>query len=305
MARKCRGAALTAPGVAGHLGDADVVDCSTGTKTCATCGDKKPLSEFRGAPRTPDGKAKSCHECMAKRKASPKPCSVCRVVKQPSGFRVDNHRPDRRSDTCIECLETSRSPDGEKRCRGCLEWQSLSEFHSNGAGQSHPYCRVCRAERRGGGSRLAASALIDSGFKKCASCGKELSLDSFSTRSDRKRNPFSSECAECRSARERLNVPVLKGITPTRFEEILALQGGVCAICGASEPGGRGQWHIDHDHACCPGKKSCGKCVRGLLCNRCNPGIGLLRDDPSVLRRAADYLEAHSLCPKEVVPGDT
>jgi hypothetical protein len=48
---------------------------------------------------------------------------------------------------------------------------------------------------------------------------------------------------------------------------------------------------VDHDHACCPGRKSCGKCVRGLLCNGCNAALGLAAEDPKVLRTLADYIE--------------
>ena len=38
--------------------------------------------------------------------------------------------------------------------------------------------------------------------------------------------------------------------------------------------------HIDHDHHHCLGKKCCGKCVRGLLCSRCNLVMGHLDADP-------------------------
>lgn len=31
---------------------------------------------------------------------------------------------------------------------------------------------------------------------------------------------------------------------------------------------------VDHDHHCCPGSASCGQCVRGIICQRCNSGIG-------------------------------
>jgi hypothetical protein len=48
---------------------------------------------------------------------------------------------------------------------------------------------------------------------------------------------------------------------------------------------------VDHDHTCCSGEITCGKCVRGLLCVRCNTVLGLLRDDPEILRAAIAYLE--------------
>lgn len=78
------------------------------------------------------------------------------------------------------------------------------------------------------------------------------------------------------------------GLTREAYDAILDEQGGVCAIC--LEPGDT--WHVDHDHSCCPGQKSCGNCVRGLLHLQCNTALGLLKDDPERLRRAASYLEA-------------
>jgi len=47
---------------------------------------------------------------------------------------------------------------------------------------------------------------------------------------------------------------------------------------------------VDHDHACCPGDKSCGECVRGLLCGPCNKGLGNFRDNPDTLMAAVTYL---------------
>jgi hypothetical protein len=47
---------------------------------------------------------------------------------------------------------------------------------------------------------------------------------------------------------------------------------------------------VDHDHNCCPSKKTCGKCIRGLLCMDCNRGLGYFRDDTARLDRAISYL---------------
>lgn len=59
-----------------------------------------------------------------------------------------------------------------------------------------------------------------------------------------------------------------------------------CIGCGA-ETG----LHVDHNHKCCPGQKSCGKCVRGILCNYCNSTLGYAKENPSVLRRLALFVE--------------
>lgn len=67
-------------------------------------------------------------------------------------------------------------------------------------------------------------------------------------------------------------------------------QQGRCGICETTEPGVKG-WSIDHDHSCCPKGQGCVKCVRGILCGRCNTGLGLLGDDPARLRKAALWVE--------------
>lgn len=77
------------------------------------------------------------------------------------------------------------------------------------------------------------------------------------------------------------------GLTRTEVLARLAAQGGKCAVCGTTEPGGsRGGWPADHDHAT--------GAVRGILCHGCNVGIGNLRDDPARCRAAAEYLERHA-----------
>lgn len=81
------------------------------------------------------------------------------------------------------------------------------------------------------------------------------------------------------------------GITAERYAEMLAAQGGVCAICRKACSTGR-RLAVDHDHSCCPGSRSCGQCIRGLLCMKCNAGLGHLDDNYDLVMTAAAYLLA-------------
>lgn len=84
------------------------------------------------------------------------------------------------------------------------------------------------------------------------------------------------------------------GITQSAYLAMLDRQGGVCAICRQPETaiikGRVAALGVDHDHSCCPGKRACGKCLRGLLCGKCNTMLGGARDDPAILQAALDYL---------------
>lgn len=80
------------------------------------------------------------------------------------------------------------------------------------------------------------------------------------------------------------------GLTPSGYETILSAQGDGCAGCGATSGANGTRLAVDHDHSCCPGAKSCGRCIRGLLCTECNTSLGKLKDDPAILLRLAEYL---------------
>jgi len=79
-------------------------------------------------------------------------------------------------------------------------------------------------------------------------------------------------------------------LTLEKFEEIKAEQNNSCLICGREffeTPA------VDHDHKCCPSGKSCGKCIRGLLCRACNTGLGNFGDNLELLIKAAKYIRTH------------
>lgn len=72
------------------------------------------------------------------------------------------------------------------------------------------------------------------------------------------------------------------GININDFDEMMKKQNGLCAICGMKEPILGRSLAIDHCH-------ESGK-VRGLLCSKCNRGLGLLQDSEYVLQNAISYL---------------
>jgi hypothetical protein len=144
-------------------------------------------------------------------------------------------------------------------------------------------------------------------LKKCSDCKEEKPLGEYYLRRGPRTSYWypNSHCKACTALRKRLWEQNNRETAPLRFrksqlkrynltladyDDLLAAQGGVCAICKTSKPGGKGQFRVDHDHACCPERmRSCGKCIRGLLCNYCN--LHLAGKDPQRLRAALKYLE--------------
>lgn len=129
---------------------------------------------------------------------------------------------------------------------------------------------------------------------KLSSCAREFSQPKLGRSEGHYRHYCSDEHAFLsRAARRKSRALTLGqyGLTEVDYDRMLASQGGCCAICGANVPGkNRGSTRpdsfcVDHDHR--TGK------VRALLCRGCNSGLGHLKDDPALLRRAADYLVAH------------
>lgn len=74
------------------------------------------------------------------------------------------------------------------------------------------------------------------------------------------------------------------GISLSDYDEMFVGQGGLCAICKCA--GSARGLFVDHCHRT--------GVVRGLLCSTCNMGVGLLKDDPEILRSAALYLDDYS-----------
>ncbi len=83
------------------------------------------------------------------------------------------------------------------------------------------------------------------------------------------------------------------GLSAGDYQRLYEAQGGLCAICGLTTgaKGASKRLTVDHDHKCCNGPISCGKCVRGLVCAKCNEVLGYYRDDRKCFVRGYNYLK--------------
>lgn len=81
-------------------------------------------------------------------------------------------------------------------------------------------------------------------------------------------------------------------ITSVTLGRMTEEQGGVCGNPYCSSDNGLRRLCVDHDHSCCPGKRSCGRCIRGLLCHPCNTTLGFLSDDVQRIWGIIDYLNS-------------
>lgn len=128
--------------------------------------------------------------------------------------------------------------------------------------------------------------------RRCPHCERVLPVEAFGMSSKTGRQSYCRECntlyARDWIARNRDKTSANKLWTQYRLrpDDLLTLrtaQSDACGLCGRQF---NNDWHIDHDHECCPGKRSCGKCIRGLLCPRCNVFVGWVEaqwDDPEML----------------------
>jgi hypothetical protein len=122
--------------------------------------------------------------------------------------------------------------------------------------------------------------------KKCSICKEEKLLDCFSPNSRglcgraQKCKPCSAKIsAEFRNKNHNKYYAAKFKATEEKISEVLSRK--YCEICGILAPSHR-RHAIDHDH-------ETGE-VRGLLCDTCNKGLGLFKDNPTLLSKAQEYL---------------
>jgi len=172
-----------------------------------------------------------------------------------------------------------------KRCTRCLGYKEFKEFHkrSNSADGYAPSCKSCLSDVH---KKIYDSKRVKPVKKlgdqiHCRRCEKYLPEESFGR--------SKTYCKSCWSDLGHTNNINKYGLDRDTYVDLEKEQNGVCKICGEKEIYNK-RLSIDHDHTCCEVGKSCGKCIRGLLCSRCNKALGMINDDIVLLQKMIDYL---------------
>lgn len=156
-----------------------------------------------------------------------------------------------------------------KQCKSCGREKDKKEFHGHSA-----KCKPCQTDY---------CKSIDVGTSRlCKRCLMEKPIEEF-RKNNRCRGGRAHWCSRCEMVRR---FEVHYGI-----ENIYEfIKDKSCGICANPIFEGYGGFAIDHDHNCCKGVKTCGKCIRGILCGGCNKGLGGFRDNIISLQNAIIYL---------------
>lgn len=174
-----------------------------------------------------------------------------------------------------------------KICSKCGTNKTYSEFHKQTSSKDGytTWCKACRAEvdskRYDPKRKYPKIVYNENGERQCRGCEKWFK--------PQQRNKNRTYCFDCRKERGLINNLSKYKMTPEQYLDMYEAQNGLCAICKKPERD-RKRLAIDHDHSCCPGANTCGKCVRGLICQRCNMGMGAMDDNPEIILAAYRYL---------------
>jgi hypothetical protein len=120
--------------------------------------------------------------------------------------------------------------------------------------------------------------------ERWANCTPEHRAERVQKKREYDRNMTQEKAAEYARNKRKSKLKRKYGLTLDDFENILTEQGGGCSICKAVP-----ERPLDIDHCHTTGH------VRGLLCNKCNTGLGLFGDSPERLEAAAKYLRYDKL----------
>lgn len=252
-----------------------------GERTCSVDDCPRPVAA-RGLCSTHYGRARLRGE-LPSLPSRQLECPICRKMFDTTHSRKRACSPE--CNSVAQNRKKGNQVNGQKRCRTCTRVLRRAAFDLRARS-----CRQCQSLRR-------------EGRKRCHGCEKILPHSEFYARPSR--NGYTAKCKACemerakefnartetRRMRRSRALWYRYGIDLDDYNRMAEEQGNACAVCRGPSVG-KGALHVDHDHSCCPSDRSCGECIRGLVCSNCNFAIGAVRDSVENARSLVAYLEA-------------
>ena len=155
---------------------------------------------------------------------------------------------------CIPCKRANAREAAERRGSWKRPQEKCSRCGEARTGRHLSYCPPCASAYRA--------------EQPCPKCGSS------------KAGPNGTKSPYCVPCYRDHRLRKTYGISAAEFDALLSGQGGRCAICRGEESDR--QWHVDHCH-------DTGN-IRGVLCAKCNMGLGMFGESSARLSAAADYL---------------
>ena len=176
----------------------------------------------------------------------------------------------------------------KKQCTKCKNFKIFSDFHKYAKspdGYKH-FCKQCTREidLQRNEHKLVMPRKTQGNLIHCRYCEQYLPKSSFWSKN--------TYCKTCQPLIGHISNLKKYGLTRDDYVDLEKSQNGVCKICGEAEKYKK-RLSVDHDHSCCPGEGSCGKCIRGLLCSNCNRVLGQVKDDVKILQIMIEYLNGN------------
>jgi hypothetical protein len=227
----------------------------------------------------------------------PQMCIDCGGEMRKPKSEHDTRRPHYSGGRCSHCYYLNRSADTTRRydwekdrfCADCKKKMRPNKQPADGDTVKHysnGVCETCheRSRRHRNGARPRTPLTYDDKGQVCKYCLRYLVFENFPATNH---NPTGrrSKCYKCQSLWSAYRIRY------SDFKSMFVDQGGACGACKKSVD--ESSVYVDHDHSCCPGELTCGRCVRGLLCLSCNVTLGHSKDSIFRLKQLIIYLENH------------
>lgn len=186
-----------------------------------------------------------------------------------------------------------------KVCNKCKQELDINEFHKHpGTKDGHQtFCKKCQLDYQRKRFNCIPRRIVKDGYKYCPGCELELPINMFGLSVSRgdsltdyckicKHNRYMNPTLEKNHANRATNIRAKYNLSWEQYTDTFAEQNGKCAICNTN-------MYLNakdrNKTACIDHKHETGK-VRGLLCGKCNRGLGNFEDDKELLQNAITYL---------------